>query len=211
MSSKYERIQEEVVVAYSTCYPNICWEDWEKSRRSQLGWSVSGETSQYRIEVLLLDRTCTVYKLHYLNLSRWATSSGLSAKAATQTTSDYRRVLDWWPNLLHILIQRVPTLYSSLLHTHTLVFTVTSSLPLLGSGFQWLVRQFSHTSAVTVVAGVACLDAVQLRRTALGRWTWRRTSSQRIPWELVCSFALQFSFRVAAASTWSWMRFLSFY
>jgi hypothetical protein len=37
---------------------------------------------------------------------------------------------------------------------------------------------------VPVVAGVVCLDAVQLHRTALMRWTYRRTSSQRIPWEL---------------------------
>jgi hypothetical protein len=30
--------------------------------------------------------------------------------------SDYRRVLDWWPDLLDSLIQRVTTLYNSLLH-----------------------------------------------------------------------------------------------
>jgi hypothetical protein len=34
---------------------------------------------------------------------------------------DYRRGLDWWPDLLHPLIQRVTTLYKSLLHTHTSV------------------------------------------------------------------------------------------
>jgi hypothetical protein len=50
--------------------------------------------------------------------------------------SDYRRGLDWWSDLLDSLIQRVTTLYSSLLHTHTLVSTATSSLPLRGSGFQ---------------------------------------------------------------------------
>jgi hypothetical protein len=32
--------------------------------------------------------------------------------------SDYRRGLDWWSDLLDSLIQRVTTLYSSLLHTH---------------------------------------------------------------------------------------------
>jgi hypothetical protein len=47
---------------------------------------------------------------------------------------DYRRVLDLWPDLLHSLIQRATTLYSTLLHT--LLSTVTSSLPLLGSGIQ---------------------------------------------------------------------------
>jgi hypothetical protein len=44
------------------------------------------------------------------------------------------KILYWWPDLLDVLIQRVSTLYSSLLHT--LVSTVTSSLSLLGSGFQ---------------------------------------------------------------------------
>jgi hypothetical protein len=49
---------------------------------------------------------------------------------------DYRRALVWWPDLLHPLIQRVTTDYSSLLHTNRLVSTVTSSIPLPGSGFQ---------------------------------------------------------------------------
>jgi hypothetical protein len=45
---------------------------------------------------------------------------------------------------------------------------------------------------VPLVAGVDCLDAVQLRSIALVRWTWRRTSSQGVPWEL----AFLFSFAV---------------
>jgi hypothetical protein len=32
---------------------------------------------------------------------------------------EYSRGLYWWPDLLDSLIQRVTTLYSSLLHTHT--------------------------------------------------------------------------------------------
>jgi hypothetical protein len=35
--------------------------------------------------------------------------------------SDYRRGFDWRPDLLHTLLQRVTTLYNSLLHTHTSV------------------------------------------------------------------------------------------
>jgi hypothetical protein len=35
--------------------------------------------------------------------------------------SDYRRVLDWWSDLLDTLIQRVTTLYSPLLHMHTCI------------------------------------------------------------------------------------------
>jgi hypothetical protein len=38
--------------------------------------------------------------------------------ALSREWSDYRRVLDWWSDLLDSLIQRVITLYSSLLHTH---------------------------------------------------------------------------------------------
>jgi hypothetical protein len=34
---------------------------------------------------------------------------------------DYRRVLDWWSDLLDSLIHRVATIYSSLLHTQTSV------------------------------------------------------------------------------------------
>jgi hypothetical protein len=51
---------------------------------------------------------------------------------------DYTGVFDWWPDLLDSLIQHVTTLYSSLLHTHIPVFTVTSSMLLLGSGFNGL-------------------------------------------------------------------------
>jgi hypothetical protein len=43
--------------------------------------------------------------------------------------------LDWWPDLLDSLIQRA-TILCTLLHTHTPVSTVTSSMPLFGSGFQ---------------------------------------------------------------------------
>jgi hypothetical protein len=62
--------------------------------------------------------------------------SGLNYYIFTILECDYRRVLDWWSDLLDCLIQRVTTLYSTLLHTHSLVSTVTSSLPLLGSSFQ---------------------------------------------------------------------------
>jgi hypothetical protein len=55
--------------------------------------------------------------------------------------SDYRRVSVWWSDLFDILIQQV--IYFTVhcyththTHTHTSVSTVTSSLPLLGSGFQ---------------------------------------------------------------------------
>jgi hypothetical protein len=48
--------------------------------------------------------------------------------------NDNRRVLDWWLDLLHTLIQCLTTFYSSLLRT--LVSTVKFSLSLLGSGFQ---------------------------------------------------------------------------
>jgi hypothetical protein len=52
--------------------------------------------------------------------------------------SHYRLVLDVWLNLS--LIHRVTTVYSSLLHTLTLLSTVTSSMPLLGSGFRLIHR-----------------------------------------------------------------------
>jgi hypothetical protein len=52
-----------------------------------------------------------------------------------------RRVLDWWPNLLDLPnLQRLTTLTHTQrhtnTHTHTLLSTATSSLSLLGSGFQ---------------------------------------------------------------------------
>jgi hypothetical protein len=42
-----------------------------------------------------------------------------------------------------------------------------------------------NLTMMPVVGGAECLDAVQLCRTALVRWTQRRTSSQRIPWDLI--------------------------
>jgi hypothetical protein len=60
----------------------------------------------------------------------------------------YGRVLVWWPDLLDFLILRVATFNITLLHTHRLVSTVTSSLPLFCSGFEqrtfpflWLPEQ----------------------------------------------------------------------
>jgi hypothetical protein len=55
---------------------------------------------------------------------------------------DYRRVLDWWSHLFYFLIQRVTTLYSSLLHTqihthtqtHTTVFSSRCSVAASNSG-----------------------------------------------------------------------------
>jgi hypothetical protein len=53
---------------------------------------------------------------------------------------NYRRVLDWWPSLLDTLIQRATIIYSALLHTCK--YSVTSSLPLLGNGFQRRIFPF---------------------------------------------------------------------
>jgi hypothetical protein len=47
------------------------------------------------------------------------TSDGVPKFCHVFVECDYRRVLDSWPNLLGSLLQRVTTLYSSLLHTHT--------------------------------------------------------------------------------------------
>jgi hypothetical protein len=114
---------------------------------------------------------------------------------------DYRRGLDWWPDLLDSLIQRVTTLYSSLLHTHTSVhshvFTVvawlrlptaTEPLPNNGRCFQ------SHTLATSVSAGFTippsanvpqyCSSETHLpddrvsksRRPQCARFHWRSTA-----------------------------------
>jgi hypothetical protein len=66
--------------------------------------------------------------------------------------SDYRRVFDWWSNLLDSLIQHVITLtvhyytcthMPTRAHTHTHTHTsVHSSLPLLGRVFQWWTFPF---------------------------------------------------------------------
>jgi hypothetical protein len=50
---------------------------------------------------------------------------------------EYRRVLDWWSDLLDSLIQRVTTLYKSLLHTtsvHSHVFTSRFSVAASNGG-----------------------------------------------------------------------------
>jgi hypothetical protein len=51
-------------------------------------------------------------------------SSGCDRNIVT-CLSDYRRVLDWWSHLFYSFIQRVATLYNSLLHTHTHTHTHT--------------------------------------------------------------------------------------
>jgi hypothetical protein len=50
--------------------------------------------------------------------------------------SDYRRSLDWWPDLFDSLIQRMTTLNTTHCYTHMLMSTVTSSLLLLDSGYK---------------------------------------------------------------------------
>jgi hypothetical protein len=86
------------------------------------------------------------FLLHYFKFTihSHVTRYLISLLYCNVTECDYRRVLGWWSDLLDSLIQRVTTLYTSLLHT--LVSTVTSSLPLLGSGFQrWTEhQQFSN-------------------------------------------------------------------
>jgi hypothetical protein len=44
-----------------------------------------------------------------------------------------------------------------------------SEIPVVADAAAQGVASFSHLSAVPVVAGVACLDAVQLQRTSLMR------------------------------------------
>jgi hypothetical protein len=58
----------------------------------------------------------------------------ISSLYCNMTECDYKQVLGWWSDLLDTLIQRVTTLYNSLLHT--LMSKVISSPPLLSSGFQ---------------------------------------------------------------------------
>jgi hypothetical protein len=70
-------------------------------------------------------------------------------------------------------------------------------------------RKFSQPSVVSVVADIACLGAVQLRRTVLVRWTWRATSSQRIPLELVVLFS--FTVLLSHGCSLSMDRSLCFY
>jgi hypothetical protein len=48
-----------------------------------------------------------------------------------------------------------------------------SEFPVVAYAAAWDATSFSRLCAVPVVAGVACLDTVQLRRTALVRWTER--------------------------------------
>jgi hypothetical protein len=83
---------------------------------------------------------------------------------------DYRRVFDWWSNLLDSLIQCMTTLYSTLLHTHThthaLVFTVISSLPLLGSSFQWWTFPFLWVPKLSL-ASATSFSQQQLTTTGL--------------------------------------------
>jgi hypothetical protein len=76
---------------------------------------------------------CPEIYYHYFCLcnfyiyNRW--SSGLTRLEIQSHVMecDYRRVLDWWSDLLNSLIQRVTTLSSSVLHTHALVFIVFTS------------------------------------------------------------------------------------
>jgi hypothetical protein len=54
----------------------------------------------------------------------------------SRVQSDYRRLLDLWPDLLDAYATRYYTSYVTIINTHTLASTVTSSLLLLGRGFQ---------------------------------------------------------------------------
>jgi hypothetical protein len=57
--------------------------------------------------------------------------------------SDHRRDLDWWPDLLHTLIQRVTTLNSSLLHTHACVHSHISISRCLVAAFSGGISWYS--------------------------------------------------------------------
>jgi hypothetical protein len=73
----------------------------------------------------------------------------------------------------------------------TVLTYLISEFPVVENAAARGAARFLHLSAMPVVAGVACLDAVQLRRTTVVRRTQRRTSSQRIPWELVVIFSFE--------------------
>jgi hypothetical protein len=103
---------------------------------------------------------------------------------------DYRRGLDWWLDLLYTLIQRVTTLYRSLLHTHTLISTVTSSRLLFGSGFQRRTFPFLWVPDLS-----PCLSYQLLTATPQNDWTptaLRLTSNQLNHFTSLYSTALQY-------------------
>jgi hypothetical protein len=90
---------------------------------SSLSETVRNET---HVHIYFLFRMTDAMTSQNIDLTSWDT-------LYIVTSNDYRQVLDWWLDLLHTLIPSVTTFYSFLLH---IVFTVTSSLPLLGNGFQ---------------------------------------------------------------------------
>jgi hypothetical protein len=102
--------------------------------------------------------------------SAWIRTLGLQSTYCHMYECDYRRVLDWWPDLLDSLIQRVTTLYSSLLHTHTHththVSTVTSSLPLRGNGFQCRTFRFLWVSEPSPTAVSESISSQRLNRSS---------------------------------------------
>jgi hypothetical protein len=92
--------------------------------------------------------------------------------------NDYKWVLNWWSYLLDSLTQCMTTLYSSLLHTHTLVVsTVTSSLPLFGSSFsfQWRTIPFLWVPDLSYQFLTATADndwtIAVLQLTAIANWS----------------------------------------
>jgi hypothetical protein len=66
--------------------------------------------------------------------------------------SDYKLVLDWWLDLLDSLIQRVTIQFTV---THTLLSTVTYSLPLLGSGYQRRTFPFLWVSELSLASATS--------------------------------------------------------
>jgi hypothetical protein len=93
---------------------------------------------------------------------------------------DYRRVLDW-SDLQDSLIQRVATLYSTVLHTHTPVATVTSSLPLRGSGFQhqtfpflWVPELFPASATSFSQQQLTTTETQRFSKSPTG-WTYSKS------------------------------------
>lgn len=82
--------------------------------------------------------------------------------------SDYRWVLNWWSDILDSLIHSawLHFTFHYYIHTraHTLVPTVMSSLPLLGSGFQRRMSPFLSIAELSP-ASAASFSQQQLTRT----------------------------------------------
>jgi hypothetical protein len=82
---------------------------------SQLVWYCPFQTcTSYRDEVWLTAAsliTFVLFSLHFRIMVR-------NYQYIFTCLCDCRKILGWWSDLMHILIQRVTTIYVSLLHTH---------------------------------------------------------------------------------------------